>query len=507
MMPTTSTPRHAGQTVLSMRNITKTYPGVVALEDVSFDFRAGEIHALLGENGAGKSTLIKIIAGAVTPDAGEVETAGQVLAGLSPPLSRALGVEVIYQEFNLVPTLSAAENICLGEYQGWRTNFATMRAKAKALFDDLNVSIDPDILVRDLSSSQQQLVEIAKALSKTPRILIMDEPTAPLSLAEVENLFRVVRKVRERGTCVVYISHRLDEIFALSDRVSVLRDGSHVATCETASTDRDSLIQLMVGRTLKETHPPRKPTAGEVALEAIGLTGNGNRDISFKLHKGEILGVAGLIGAGRTELAKLIIGAAHREAGELRLHGKPVHFGAPAEAISAGIGLIPENRKEEGCFLDQPVRWNISIGALRWLKGRIGIDKGAETTLARRYQGDLRIKTPSIEQRVGALSGGNQQKVVIAKVLASRTDVMIFDEPTRGIDVGARGEIYRLMVELAAEGYAILMITSDMEELLGMSDRIMVLHEGRVTGLLDRSQSTQERIMSLASGVTEGIAA
>lgn len=507
MMPTSSTPPDGGQAILSLRHITKTYPGVVALEDVSLDFRAGEIHALLGENGAGKSTLIKVIAGAVTPDAGEVETAGQILPGLSPSLSRSLGVEVIYQEFNLVPTLSAAENICLGEYQGWRTNFAAMRAKARALFDDLNVSIDPDTLVRDLSSSQQQLVEIAKALSKTPRILIMDEPTAPLSLAEVENLFRVVRRVRERGTSIVYISHRMDEIFALSDRVSVLRDGCHVATLDTPLTDRDTLIQLMVGRTLKETYPPRKPAGEAVALEAVGLTGNGNRDISFKLHKGEILGVAGLIGAGRTELAKLIIGAASREAGELRLHGRPVHFGAPTEAIAAGIGLIPENRKEEGCFLDQPIRWNISIGALRWLKGRVGIDKRAETVLARRYSGELRIKTPDIEQRVGALSGGNQQKVVIAKILASRTDVMIFDEPTRGIDVGARGEIYRLMVELAAEGYAILMITSDMEELLGMSDRIMVLHEGRITGLLDRSQSTQERIMSLASGVTEGIAA
>ena len=294
----------SGDVVLSLKGITKAYPGVVALDDVSLDFRAGEIHALLGENGAGKSSLIKVIAGAVMPDAGEISLGGRTLTQLSPSLSRELGVEVIYQEFNLVPTLSAAENICLGEQDGWRADFAAMRSKAKQLFDGLKVSIDPDILVRDLSSSQQQLVEIAKALSKSPRILIMDEPTAPLSLVEVENLFRVIRTVRERGTCVIYISHRLDEIFALSDRGSVLRDGRYIATVDPSDTDRDTLIQLMVGRTLMETYPARTRPRAEIALEAINLTGNGNRDISFQLRKGEILGVAGLIGAGRPRAAR-----------------------------------------------------------------------------------------------------------------------------------------------------------------------------------------------------------
>ncbi|WP_159952472.1 sugar ABC transporter ATP-binding protein [Rhizobium sp. 18065] len=495
------------ETILSLRNITKTYPGVVALQDVSVNFHAGEVHALLGENGAGKSTLIKSIAGAVTPDSGEIVYGDKSFTAVSPALSRILGVEVIYQEFNLVPTLSVAENVFLGSHRGWRTNYAAMRTKATALFNELNVAIDPDTLVRDLSSSQQQLVEIAKALAKKPKILVMDEPSAPLSLAEVENLFRVVRKVRDAGTCVLYISHRMDEIFALSDRVSVLRDGRHIATVETGSTDRDALIRMMVGRTLSETYPQRQPPTDIPALELDHLSGNGDRDVSVTLHKGEILGVAGLIGAGRTELAKLIMGAENRESGEIRLHGKPVHFSSPKEAIAAGIGLVPENRKEEGCFLNQPVRWNISIGALKWLKGRLGIDKFRETSLAEEYRSKLRIKTPSIEQRVGALSGGNQQKVVIAKILASRTDVMIFDEPTRGIDVGARGEIYRLMTDLAAEGYAILMITSDMDELLGMSDRVLVLHEGGVTGILPRAECTQERIMELASGLTDGIAA
>ena len=497
----------AGETVLSLHHITKTYPGVIALQDVSLDFRSGEVHALLGENGAGKSSLIKTIAGAITPDSGEMVYGNQTFPSLTPIVSRALGVEVIYQEFNLVPTLSAAENVCLGEYTGWRSNKSGMRSKAKALFDDLKVGIDPDTLVRDLSSSQQQLVEIAKALVKKPKILVMDEPTAPLSLAEVEDLFRVVRKVRETGTCVLYISHRMDEIFALSDRVSVLRDGRHIATVETKATDRDTLIRMMVGRSLSETYPKRKPPTAVPALELEQLSGNGNYDVTVTLHKGEILGVAGLIGAGRTELAKLIMGAAARSSGEIRLHGTPVHFSSPKDAIAAGIGLIPENRKEEGCFLDQPIRWNVSIGALKWLKGRLGVDRAKETLLAEKYRTSLRIKTPSVEQTVGTLSGGNQQKVVIAKTLASRTSVMIFDEPTRGIDVGARGEIYRLMTGLASEGYAILMITSDMDELLGMSDRIMVLHEGHVAGILARGDCTQERIMELASGLTQGMAA
>jgi len=488
--------------ILAMEHVGKTYPGVVALDDVSVDFRRGEVHALLGENGAGKSTLIKTISGAIRPDGGRVLIDGRSLDHLTPSAARGLGIQVIYQEFNLVPTLTVAENICLGEYDGWRADFAAYRKKCRRLMDDLEVDISPDTLVRDLPSAQQQLVEIAKALAKSPRLLIMDEPTAPLSLAEVETLFRIVRKIRDQGTAVVYISHRMDEIFDLSDRVTVLRDGRYIATRRTAETDRDELITLMVGRTLSETYPPKSHAVGDVALELKALAGNGNQPMSFALRKGEIVGVAGLIGAGRTELAKLIVGAAARDGGIMELDGKPVRFRSPREAIAAGVGLIPENRKEEGCFLEQPIRWNVSIAALSRILGRFGIRSNIEVDLARRYFGLLRIKAPGIETRVVTLSGGNQQKVVIAKTLASEAHVLIFDEPTRGIDVGARGEIYKLMVDLAATGIAILMITSDMEELLGMSDRILVLHEGRMTGLLPRADCSQEKIMALASGLT-----
>jgi ABC-type sugar transport system ATPase subunit len=488
--------------ILALEHIGKTYPGVVALDDVSVDFRRGEVHALLGENGAGKSTLIKTISGAIRPEGGRILIDGRSLDHLTPPAARRLGIEVIYQEFNLVPTLTVAENVCLGEYDGWRADFPAYRRKCAALMADLEVDISPDTLVRDLPSAGQQLVEIAKALAKSPRLLIMDEPTAPLSLSEVETLFRIVRKIRDQGTSVVYISHRLDEIFDLSDRVTVLRDGRYIATRRTADTNRDELIALMVGRMLSETYPPKAHAPGEVALELKGLAGNGNEAMFFALRQGEIVGVAGLIGAGRTELAKLIVGAASRDGGVMELYGRPVRFHSPREAIAAGVGLIPENRKEEGCFLGQSIRWNVSIAALRRVLGRFGIRSNIEIDLAERYFRMLRIKAPGIETAVVTLSGGNQQKVVIAKTLASEARVLIFDEPTRGIDVGARGEIYKLMVDLAATGIAILMITSDMEELLGMSDRILVLHEGRMTGLLPRADCSQEKIMALASGLT-----
>lgn len=497
----------ASAPLLSLAHITKSYPGVVALDDVSVSFSAGEVHAIIGENGAGKSTLIKTIAGAIEPNAGTIAIDGVAHGGMTPSSSRALGVEVIYQEFNLVPTLSVAENIFLGQSQGWRTDFKTMRKQAEALLADLGVQIDPDLLVRELPSSQQQLVEIAKALAKNPRILIMDEPTASLSMAEVESLFAIIRKARQKGTCILYVSHRLDEIFAICDRVTVLRDGKFICTVETKEIDRNGLIKLMVGRELTNTYPERKPFSSDVALELRGLEGNGNAPISFQLHKGEILGVAGLVGAGRTELAKVIYGAARQEGGELLINGKPVHFHSPGDAKRAGIGLVPENRKEEGVFLEKPIRWNIAIAALRRLTHGILVDRKAEGGLANDYQSRLQIKTPSLDQLVKNLSGGNQQKVVIAKTLAAEAEIIIFDEPTRGIDVGARAEVYNLMAELAAEGIAILMISSDMEELLGMSDRILVIHEGRATGLISSAEATQERVLSLASGLSESKAA
>ena len=493
--------------LLSLANITKTYPGVTALDNVSIDFMAGEVHAIVGENGAGKSTLIKAIAGAIEPDAGTITVAGARFPFMTPALSRGLSIEVIYQEFNLVPTLSVAENIFLNASRDWRIDHRGMRRKAAELLDELGVAINPATLVRDLPSSQQQLVEIAKAVAKKPRVLIMDEPTAPLSIAEVASLFAIIRKAREAGTCILYVSHRLDEIFEICDRVTVLRDGQFVVTRPTADLDRDALIRLMVGRELSNTYPKREAPSPEAALEVRNLAGNGNAPISFAVHKGEILGIAGLVGAGRTELAKVLYGAARKDGGEILVNGTSVTFSSPQQALKAGIGLVPENRKEEGVFLEKPIRWNIAIAALEHLRKGLIIDGREERAVAIRFRDRLQIKTPSLDQNVNNLSGGNQQKVVLAKTLAAQARIIIFDEPTRGIDVGARAEVYELMTELAAEGIAILMISSDMEELLGMSDRILVLHEGRMTGIIPISEASQERILALASGTNEEEAA
>ncbi|WP_319529636.1 sugar ABC transporter ATP-binding protein [uncultured Cohaesibacter sp.] len=493
----------ASAPLLSLTHITKTYPGVVALDDVTVAFEAGEVHAIIGENGAGKSTLIKTVAGAIVPDRGTIAVAGEEFSAMKPAQSRTLGIEVIYQEFNLVPTLSVTENIFLAQYSGIPINFSQMRRNAATLLEELGVSLDPDMLVRDLPSSQQQLVEIAKALAKKPRILIMDEPTAPLSMAEVESLFAIIRKARDNGTCIIYVSHRLDEIFTICSKITVLRDGQYVTTVATKDTDHDGLVKLMVGRELSKSYPVRQPASEDVALELENLSGNGNAPISFKLKRGEILGVAGLVGAGRTELAKVIYGAVRKDSGIMRVNGKDVSFSNPKDALRAGIGLVPENRKEEGVFLEKPIRWNVAIAALEWLKKGIIVDSKAENNIAEQYRNSLQIKTPSLDQLVKNLSGGNQQKVVIAKTLAAKAEIIIFDEPTRGIDVGARAEVYNLMVDLATKGIAILMITSDMEELLGMSDRILVLHESRMAGLIPGSEATQERVLSLASGLKE----
>ncbi len=485
--------------VVSLRNITKTYPGVVALDDVSLDFRPGEVHALLGENGAGKSTLIKIIAGAIEADSGTIAFGGKAYEKLNPHAAREHGVEVIYQEFNLVDSLSAAENICLGERTGKLVDFRKMEKKAKALFDQFAVDIDPATPVRNLTSSQQQVVEIAKAVSKNARVLIMDEPTAPLSVSEVESLFRMIRLFRSQGVCVIYISHRIDELFAIADRVTVMRDGRYIDTKETASTNRRELINLMVGRELKESYPEREAASPDTLLELRNVSGNGDADISFSLRKGEILGLAGLVGAGRTELAKVIFGAAKLDSGEILINGKPVSIRSPRDAISQGIGLIPENRKEEGCFLGMSVKWNISFASIRSISKRFIVDRAKEKAQAQKFGDLLRIKTPSFEQKVVNLSGGNQQKVVLAKTLATDSRLLIFDEPTRGIDVGARQEIYKLMCELVAKGHGILMISSDMEELLGMSDRIAVIAEGRLAGIVEKADFSQKRILELAS--------
>ena len=421
---------------------------------------------------------------------------------MTPHLARSLGVEVIYQEFNLVPSMSVAENIFLGDKtgKGILVDTKVMVKRATDVFRQFNIDIDPHALVRDLPPAQQQIVEIAKAVSKNVRILIMDEPTAPLTVSEVDSMFEIVRQLKEKGVTVIYISHRLEEIFRIADQVSVLRDGRYIATRQTAATNRKELITLMVGRELKESYPARQAAPGEVALEVRHLCGNGDEDISFSVRKGEILGLSGLVGAGRTELARVIFGAEPAESGEILLEGKVVQIKSPEEAINLGIGLIPEDRKNQGVFLDMDIKWNISFSKVRRLSRYTVVDTGQETTVAEKYRDLLKIKTPSLGQQVKNLSGGNQQKVVLAKSLAAESKILIFDEPTRGIDVGAKQEIYNLMCELANDGIAIIMISSDMEELLGMSDRVIVLCEGRIAGEVPRAQFSQNHILDLASG-------
>lgn len=488
------------ETILALAGITKTYPGVVAIDNLSLNFKKGEVHALVGENGAGKSTLIRTISGAVTPDSGTIEVDNQQYSSMSPKISREHGIEVIYQEFNLIPGLTVAENICLGEETGRFVDFKKLRSKTLEIFKLMNIELNPDQKVSELSTAHQQLVEIAKAISKDARMIIMDEPTAPLTVNEVDSLFHIIGILKKRGVTVIYISHRMEEIFNISDRVSVMRDGRYIITKNTAETNRKELIQFMVGRELSETYPERNIIQDAVALEVIGITGSGNKDISFHVKKGEVLGVAGLVGAGRTELARMIFGADKMEQGEIKIDGRMVKIRSPKEAIELGIGLIPEDRKAHGAFLTMGIDWNISISNIKKLSKRGLVDLKAIQTQAEGYIKHLFIKTPFIDQKVMNLSGGNQQKVVLAKVLATRSNILIFDEPTRGIDVGAKQEIYELMNQLASEGKAIVMISSDMEELLGMSDRIIVLAEGVLTGEVEKSKFSQNHILELASG-------
>lgn len=488
-----------GDIVLQMKNITKRYPGVVALNSVSVDFEAGQVHALLGENGAGKSTLIKVLSGAVENDEGQIVIGGQEYSKMTPLISRTRGVEVIYQEYNLIPSLTVAENICLGSKMHGLSNKGEMIKTTQRIFDQYRIDINPRMYVRELSPAQQQLVEITKAISKDAKIIVMDEPTAQLTMSEVQKLYEIIRNLKAKNCTIIYISHRLEELFEITDCVTVMRDGCYVTTVNTAETDRDKLIALMVGRELTNTYPDRSCATKEVVLEIENVSSYRNDNCSFVLHKGEILGMSGLVGAGRTELMRAVFGADKRLGGKIRLNGKEINIRSPKEALEAGIGLIPEDRKEQGCFLNMTIEWNIAISNIRKLTKNRLVSKKMIAEQAEVYKKKLNIKTPSLQQRVGNLSGGNQQKVVLAKVMAANTDILIFDEPTRGIDIGARHEIYQLMSELVQEGKSIIMISSDMEELLGMSDRIVVLSEGRITGEVQKEEFSQEKVLSLAS--------
>jgi ribose transport system ATP-binding protein len=487
--------------ILSLKDIMKIYPGVVALNKVSIDFYPGEVHALIGENGAGKSTFIKTITGAHAPDGGTITIDGETYSAMTPALARKHGVECIYQEFNLIDVLSAAENICYGEHRTKLVNQKKMNEIAPAMFDDFGVDIDPSTPVRDLTPGHMQIVEIAKAVSKKVRVLILDEPTAPLSVAEVEILFRIINKLRDEGVAIIFISHRLDEVFEISDRVSILRDGQYITTLNTKETDRAELIRYMVGREMTATFPERHATIGDVALELRNVTGNGVKNISFQARRGEVLGISGLVGAGRTEIMKVVYGAEKKQWGEVYVNGQLADIKTPYDAMHKyGICLIPEDRKREGCFLGETISWNLVYNVLQKISHLGVVNRKKEAEIADYYGKSMRIKAPDLNTtKVGALSGGNQQKVVVGKALATKSDIVIFDEPTRGIDVGAKYEIYELMNGLCEEGKCVVMITSDMEELLGMSDRIVVFGEKCLAGELTREEFSQERILDLAS--------
>ena len=494
----------SGKIVLRIDHLSKEFPGVKALDDVSMEFREGEVHCLIGENGAGKSTLIKAIAGYHAPTSGTITVHGKEYSEMTVPLAAECGIQVIYQEFNNVPPLTAAENVFLGvrTNSGLFVDFEGRRKAAKELFQRLGVELDPDQIVGTMSPAQMQIVEIAKSVSKNAKILIMDEPTAPLTVDEVKLLFKIIRDLKAQGVTIIYISHRLEELFEIGDRISVMRDGKYVCTMDVKDATQQKLIAAMVGREVSQTCPVRSNVIiGEELLRLEHVCGNGDTDINFTLHKGEVLGFGGLVGAGRTELMEVIYGAQPLESGQIYYKGQPVKIDSPRKGIKTGIGLVPEDRKGKGLFLDKNVAWNSTINCLdRFANGTFGLVRTKEVEKeAEKYQKAFNIKTPSLNQLVMNLSGGKQQKVVLAKTMAADAEVIIFDEPTRGIDVGAKQEIYNLMNELAAQGKGILMVSSDMPELLGMCDRIVVISEGRQTGIVDKEDFSQETILSLAS--------
>ena len=488
-----------------MEGIEKRFPGVHAISNGQFDLRAGEVHALLGENGAGKSTLMKVLAGVYTKDAGRILLKGKEVEIHSPRAAQQLGINIIHQELNLMPHLTVAQNIFIGREPRNRFGILDEKAineQAMKLFETLRIKLDPRTKVADLTVAMQQMVEIAKALSMGFEVLIMDEPTAALTDTEILELFRIIRELRSKGVGIVYISHRLEEIKQISDRVTVMRDGHFIDTVNASEVTMDKIINLMVGRTIYEGAPELPENAAtDIVMEVHHLNrGHSVRDVSFRLKRGEILGFAGLVGAGRTEVARAIFGADRPQSGTIQVHGKQVNIHSPRDAVRAGIGYLSEDRKRFGLALGMDVETNLVLATLqRFLRllGWLDVSKTHET--ADHYVKALSIKTPGLQQKVRNLSGGNQQKVIIGKWLTANTDILIFDEPTRGIDVGAKSEIYRLLNDLAQQGKGIIMISSELPEVLRMSHRIVVMCEGRITGELPSEEATQEKIMALAT--------
>ena len=492
--------------LLEMHGITKRFPGVTALDGVDFELERGEVHVILGENGAGKSTLIKMLSGAYQPDEGEILLDGQRVDVSSATVAQSIGISTIYQEFNLVPQLTVAENIFLGRQPrrlGVVVDRRRMNSDARKLLERIEVRVAPDVLVSDLGVAQRQMIEIAKALSLDARILIMDEPTASLSGQEVERLFEIVRGLKEDGAGIIFISHHLEEVAEIGDRVTVLRDGKFVDRVP-AGTEPSELVRMMVGRSIEEQFPRRKPEVGDVLLEVKNLSREGVLfEISFQVRAGEVVGIAGIVGAGRTELARAIFGADPVDSGEVWVGRRRMERMGPREAKRQGIGFITEDRQGQGIVPPLSVAENLNLASLGKSTSAGLVDRGRQRRQAEKMIEDLGIRTPGLEQEVRYLSGGNQQKVVIGKWLLADSKVLIMDEPTRGIDVGARVEIYELMNELTQEGAGVLMISSDLPEVLGMSDRILVMRGGRITGELSTEEATQERIMALATQGSE----
>jgi ribose transport system ATP-binding protein len=491
---------------IEMTGITKRYPGTLALDKVDFSLPVGEIKALVGENGAGKSTLIKILSGAVAKDEGSISIRGEPVHFHGTLEARRYGVGMIYQEFTLVPALTVAENISLGRWprKALGVDWKLIHAHAGELLKRLNADIDPRAMVSRLSVADQQLVEIAKALATDARILIMDEPTAALSQAETELLFTVIRRLKSDGVSIIFVSHRIEEIFEIADSVTVLRDGVKVADMPIAGVTAKSLVELMIGRQLSPQLYHKDKKRGEVVLKMVDAgKGRHLHGINFTVHGGEIVGITGLVGAGQTPLAQCLFGILHLDSGRMEIAGTPAAVETPAHAIRMGVGLIPEDRRRQGLVLGLPIKENVTLASIREITGFLRLNKKREAGLARTLMETLRIKATGVSQRVGSLSGGNQQKVVIAKWLVNKSRLLIFHEPTRGIDVGAKEEIYRVMQELAGDGAAVLLISSDIEEVLGVSDRIYVMRKGTIVGELDGRATTKERILML-SAVSEG---
>ncbi len=495
------------EVILRMQDIRKTFPGVVALDNVNLDVRSGTVHSLMGENGAGKSTLMKCLIGMYTPDEGTVELAGDIVRFKDTKDGLEHGISMIHQELSPVPEMMVAENIWLGREPRGTLGLlspAAMFRKTRELFDEWKIDIDPRARMKDLTVSKQQMIEIAKAISYDAKIIIMDEPTSAIPEREVAHLHGMIKRLTDFGVAIIYITHKMDEVFRISDDITVFRDGKHVGSYPAKELDRDKLIKLMVGRELTDLFPKEEAEIGEVVLSVKGLNrGTLVKDVSFELRRGEILGLAGLMGAGRTEVLETIFGIEKADSGEVVLNGKALRIRQPSDAIRAGMALLTEDRKLNGIMGVLSVRDNITAAALPRYSPHGFLHVGEMRKDSEEQREKLRIKTPSLNQLIKNLSGGNQQKALISRWLLTVPDVLMIDEPTRGIDVGAKSEIHRLMSMLAQEGKAIIMVSSELPEVLGMSDRILVMHEGRISGELSREEANQESVMHLATGGDE----